>query len=80
MNSSTLENIQTIPEFLETAVGKRTFKSRNAIEWFERVNRKELVRSGVLFKVRGKWVRMQPEYEAKVLEIYRNKSIRAVCK
>jgi hypothetical protein len=80
MNSPTLENIQTTSEFLESAVGKKIFGTRNAIEWFERVNRNDLVGSGVLFKVRGKWVRLQPEYEAMVLEILRNKSRQSVSK
>lgn len=69
MNEVSLNNIQSKSEFLETPEGKRLFGTLNAIDWFERVNRKALVESGVLIKVRGSWHRIRPAYDMKVIEI-----------
>jgi hypothetical protein len=69
MNDVSLNNIQSKSEFLETPEGKRLFGTPNAIDWFERVNRKALVESGVLIKVRGSWHRIRPAYDIKVIEI-----------
>ena len=69
MEDVSLSNIQSKSEFLETPEGKRLFGTTNAIDWFERVNRKLLVESGVLIKVRGSWHRIRPAYDMKVIEI-----------
>lgn len=69
MNETTLNNIQSTSEFLETPEGKSLFGSANAIDWFERVNRKTLVEAGVLIKVRGRWHRIRPDYDLVVIQI-----------
>lgn len=69
-----LANVQSKKEFLKTPEGNSLFGSENALDWFERTNRKELVEAGVIFKIRGKWCRSRPEYDAKVIEIARNKT------
>lgn len=69
MNEVSLSNIQSKSEFLATPEGKSLFGTTNAIDWFERVNRKILVESGVLIKVRGSWHRIRPAYDIKVIEI-----------
>ena len=69
MNETTLRNIQSKSEFLETPEGKSLFGSVNAVDWFERINRKALVEAGVLIKVRGSWHRIRPAYDIAVIEI-----------
>jgi len=69
MNETTLKNIQSKSEFLETPEGKSLFGSANAVDWFERINRKALVEAGVLIKVRGSWHRIRPAYDMAVIEI-----------
>ncbi|QWE17538.1 hypothetical protein [Polynucleobacter sp. AP-Nino-20-G2] len=71
MEDISLKNIQSRSEFLKTPEGKKLFGSSNALDWFERVNRKLLVEAGVLIKVRGGWYRIRPAYDAKVIEIAR---------
>lgn len=78
MNKVNLASVQSKVEFLETPEGKSLFGSENALDWFERINRRELVEAGVLFKIRGKWCRSRPEYDVKVLEIARNKTRQSV--
>lgn len=78
MNEANLASVQSKVEFLQTPEGKSLFGSENALDWFERINRRELVEAGVLFKIRGKWCRSRPEYDAKVLEIARNKTRQSV--
>jgi hypothetical protein len=78
MIEATLAGVQSKTEFLETPEGKSLFGSENALDWFERINRRELVEAGVLFKIRGKWCRSRPAYDAKVLEIARNKTRQSV--
>jgi hypothetical protein len=80
MSNENLTSVQSKSEFLDTPEGKSLFGSANAIDWFERINRKELVESGVLFKIRGKWCRSRPDYDTKVLEIVRNKTRKAISK
>ena len=69
MDTPTLVNIQNKSEFLETPEGKSLFGSANAVDWFERINRKALVEAGVLIKVRGSWHRIRPAYDMAVIEI-----------
>ena len=69
MNETTLRNIQSKSEFLETPEGKSLFGSVNAVDWFERINRKALIEAGVLIKVRGSWHRIRPAYDIAVIEI-----------
>ena len=69
MNETTLKNIQSKSEFLETPEGKSLFGSANAGDWFERITRKALVEAGVLIKVRGSWHRIRPAYDTAVIEI-----------
>lgn len=69
MIEATLASIQSKTEFLDTPEGKSLFGSRNALDWFERINRKKLVNAGVLIKVRGSWHRIRPAYDIKVIEI-----------
>lgn len=78
MKEATLVGVQSKTEFLETPEGKSLFGSQNALDWFERINRRELVEAGVLFKIRGRWCRSRPEYDAKVLEIVRSKTRQSV--
>jgi len=77
---ATLAGVQSKTEFLETPEGKSLFGSENALDWFERINRRELVEAGVLFKIRGRWVRSRPDYDTKVLEIVRTKTRQAISK
>jgi len=72
MEESILSNIQSKSDFLETPEGKCLFGSENAINWFERTHKEELVNSGALIKVRGSWYRMRPAYDKKVIEIAQN--------
>ena len=69
MNEITLNNIQSKSEFLNTPEGQSLFVSENAVNWFERINRRALVESGALIKVRGSWFRIRPAYDLKVIEI-----------
>lgn len=69
MTAVTLSSIQSKSEFLNTPEGKSLFGSANAVDWFERINRKTLVNAGVLIKVRGSWHRIRPAYDLKVIEI-----------
>ena len=66
---ATLSSVQSKTEFLETPEGKSLFGSQNALDWFERINRKSLVQAGVLIKVRRRWHRIRPAYDLKVIEI-----------
>lgn len=69
MEESILSNIQSKSDFLDTPEGKSLFGSENALNWFERVHKEELVDSGVLIKIRGMWHRIRPPYDHKVVEI-----------
>jgi hypothetical protein len=69
MHAITLSNIQSMSDFLETPEGKSLFGSVNAVLWHERKYRKELVDSGALIKVRGRWYRNRPKYDEIVIEI-----------
>ena len=69
MYEVTLNNIQSKSQFLETPEGKSLFGSANALDWFERVHKEELVMAGVLIKIRGRWLRIRPPYDHKIMEI-----------
>ena len=69
MSEATLASVQSKSAFLETPEGKSLFGSVNAVDWFERINRKALIEAGVLIKVRGSWHRIRPAYDMAVIEI-----------
>ena len=74
-----LECLQSIPEFLETPEGERLFGSRNAIDWFNRINRAALVSNGALVKVRNQWKLLRPHYDQIVIEIAKSNARKGVC-
>ncbi len=77
-NATPLGCIQSIPEFLDTPEGKKLFGTRNAIEWFNRVNKTLLVGNGSLLKVRNQWQILRPRYDQTIIEIAQNRAKKGV--
>lgn len=78
INATPLECLQSIPEFLKTPEGERLFGSRNAIDWFNRINKAILVSSGGLVKVRNQWKLLRPQYDQIVIEIAKSNAQKGV--
>ena len=77
-NATPLGCLQSIPEFLETPEGEKLFGSRNAVDWFNRVNKAALVSNGALVKVRNQWKLLRPQYDQIVIEIAKSNAQKGV--
>jgi len=66
MEDSTLGGLRRLPEFRKAR--DHLWQSDGSLQWFVRENRAELVASGALVMLNGRWHANEPKFDSFVLE------------
>jgi hypothetical protein len=79
MNEATLNNLQKLADFLVTPEGKNLFDEKpNAILWYIRQNRIQLVEAGAILKIRNHDFIDKSKFNQAVINIGQARALKSI--
>jgi len=74
-NQSPLDNVESWRECFESPSIRRLFSGLESFRWWLRDHREKLTTQGVLFKHRGQWHVIRPEFDQAVIRIMQDQTL-----
>lgn len=71
------KNLESFKDFLDSPEGQRLFKNKHSGDWFIRTHAQELIATGVLVKLLGKFHIVQPDFVPTLIQLLQEKTRRA---